>query len=221
MRLVTYLLIAHLLSALPTVVSGHSGGLDAAGGHYNRKTGEYHCHRAPCVADRAQPDEIAGPYVRLYERSDWRHWIDEDSDCQDTRAEVLISESLASVQFRNQSTCVVDSGLWIDSYTGVQHSEASEMDIDHIVPLAWAHGHGGDAWNASQKETFANDTENLTVVHASTNRAKGSQGPDDWLPTNPYRCEYLRTFFSVVKKYDLKFVENENVKIRGQNNNCL
>ncbi len=28
-------------------VTGHSGGLDKCGGHYNRKTGSYHYHRTP------------------------------------------------------------------------------------------------------------------------------------------------------------------------------
>ncbi len=28
-----------------SLVDAHSGGLDAAGGHYNRKTGEYHYHQ--------------------------------------------------------------------------------------------------------------------------------------------------------------------------------
>jgi hypothetical protein len=30
-----------------TAIDAHSGGLDANGCHTNRKTGEYHCHRAP------------------------------------------------------------------------------------------------------------------------------------------------------------------------------
>lgn len=35
---------------------GHGGGLDANGCHNNRKTGDYHCHRAP-----QQPQNIPQP----------------------------------------------------------------------------------------------------------------------------------------------------------------
>lgn len=33
---------------LPSSIFAHGGGLDSNGGHHNRKTGEYHCHRCPC-----------------------------------------------------------------------------------------------------------------------------------------------------------------------------
>lgn len=36
-----------LLLALPLAAWAHGGGLNADGCHTNRKTGEYHCHRAP------------------------------------------------------------------------------------------------------------------------------------------------------------------------------
>lgn len=42
-------------------VSGHSGGLDSNGGHYNRKTGEYHYHRR--TAD-TQPERQSEPINR-------------------------------------------------------------------------------------------------------------------------------------------------------------
>ena len=37
--------------AAPLSALAHPGGLDANGGHHNRKTGEYHCHRAPCSSE--------------------------------------------------------------------------------------------------------------------------------------------------------------------------
>jgi hypothetical protein len=45
---------------------GHGGGLNAQGGHFNRSTGEYHCHREPCFAlqRQSQPEE-ASPYSGL------------------------------------------------------------------------------------------------------------------------------------------------------------
>jgi len=35
-----------LFALVPVVAWAHGGGLDAKGCHTNRKTGEYHCHRA-------------------------------------------------------------------------------------------------------------------------------------------------------------------------------
>lgn len=38
-----------LLAALPALAIAHGGGLNAEGCHNNRKTGDYHCHRAPVL----------------------------------------------------------------------------------------------------------------------------------------------------------------------------
>lgn len=36
-----------VLVLFTSLVYSHGGGLDSNGGHYNRKTGEYHIHRKP------------------------------------------------------------------------------------------------------------------------------------------------------------------------------
>ena len=61
--------------------SAHGGGLDSNGGHNNRKTGEYHCHREPCLSTHGQvqsatKEAARSSYSTLYDRDDWGGWID-------------------------------------------------------------------------------------------------------------------------------------------------
>ena len=129
-----------------------------------------------------------------YNRDDWNHWIDENSDCQNTRHEVLIEESLETVTYTSDTYCTVSTGKWFGYYTGQYYYNASELDMDHFIPLKNAHQSGGYSWSSSKKEEFANyrlDPDNLIAVNLSANRSKGAKGPDEWKPTNTdYWCQY-------------------------------
>lgn len=59
MRTILIAVAAALL--LPSVSFAHGGGLDSNGGHYNRKTGVYHCHREPCFSNQKKINEQATP----------------------------------------------------------------------------------------------------------------------------------------------------------------
>ncbi|MEK9669056.1 MAG: hypothetical protein VW701_18050 [Deltaproteobacteria bacterium] len=52
-----------------------------------------------------------------YERTAWKHWIDADRDCQNTRHEVLIEESLTPVTFKTDKRCRVASGNWLGAHS--------------------------------------------------------------------------------------------------------
>lgn len=41
-----------LVTLIPAVAISHGGGLNAEGCHNNRKTGDYHCHRAPSTQNQ-------------------------------------------------------------------------------------------------------------------------------------------------------------------------
>ncbi len=69
-----------------------------------------------------------------YDRDDWKHWVDEDGDCQDARQEVLITESLVSVSFNTDRECRVETGRWYGAFTGVYTDDPGDLDIDHLVP---------------------------------------------------------------------------------------
>ena len=39
------------------------------------------------------------PNLPKYDRGDWRHWVDDDGDCQDARQETLIAEAVGAVRY--------------------------------------------------------------------------------------------------------------------------
>ena len=156
-----------------------------------------------------------------YDRADWPHWIDDDSDCQNTRHEMLISTSNLPVEFKTEEGCQVAVGEWYDPYSGDIFTDSTALDLDHIVPLKFAHGHGGDKWSRDKRQTFANDFDNLLLVKASLNRQKGAKGLDEWLPPNhAYRCEYIEQFMDVIEKYGLLLISSEKRVINRMQKAC-
>lgn len=129
-----------------------------------------------------------------YNRDDYIHWTDYNKDCQDTRQEVLIQESLEPVVYKSEEACSVASGKWYGAYTGKYYYNPSDLDIDHLIPLKNAHISGAYKFDKNQKEEFANrllEPDHLIAVSSNANRSKGARGPDEWKPENTdYWCEY-------------------------------
>jgi hypothetical protein len=161
-------------------------------------------------------------FVTLYDRSDWPHWLDDDKDCQNTRHEILIQTSTKPVVFKTENECNVLSGEWYDPYSGDTFTISKDLDLDHIVPLKFAHGHGADKWSRERRRQFANDYNNLLLVNASLNRQKGAKGLDEWLPPNQsYRCEYIARFNSVMAQYELSYIPSEKRIINRMVKACV
>ena len=148
-----------------------------------------------------------------YDRKHWGRWIDADRDCQNTRAEVLIDESLGPVGFTDARECVVASGRWLDPYTGIVIEIAGDLDIDHMVPLANAHRSGGWAWTSQEKKNYANSLSfdgHLIAVTASANRSKGARGPETWRPPDAnHWCDYAINWIVVKNTWDLTASNDE------------
>ena len=164
------------------------------------------------------PDQLlriaeVSPDLPSYDRDDWKHWVDEDRDCQNTRHEVLIDESLAKVAFKTDRKCQVAMGEWFDPYTGETVTDATRLDIDHMIPLKNAHNSGGWAWDKSRKAAFANEmsyADHLVAVTASANRKKGAKGPEAWKPTNKgYWCDYAVDWVRIKTDWDLSATKAE------------
>lgn len=114
------------------------------------------------------------------------------------------------MEFKTEKGCIVATGEWFDPYSNNTYFTSTDLDLDHIVPLNFAHGHGADYWSRERKKTFANDLDNLILVQASLNRQKGAKGLDEWLPPNQtYRCEYIARFNAIMAKYELAYIPAE------------
>lgn len=198
--------ISILLFFIAPQAYSHPGGLDSQGGHTDKKTGVYHFHR--------QADKAISP-TTPYNRDDWPHWTDDDNDCQDTRAEILIRDNVGLLKYKRNKPCNVTWGKWVCPYTGKELAKASDLDIDHVVPLAHAHKTGGANWSKEKKREFANDPMNLLAVGDSTNKVKGDQAPDEWKPPlKSYWPVYAKKWRAVKKKYQFYISPREEAALQ-------
>lgn len=162
------------------------------------------------VSCSSQPGQV----TEKYHRKAWKHWTDTDKNCLNTRHEILKSRSLIKVKFEKNG-CKVRAGKWADYYYPEFHTQATQVDIDHLVPLKSAHRTGGAKWSAELKEKFANDPENLVITKKSYNRKKGDKGIDGWLPVHEdYACKYIKDWIKIKAKYNLELSQAEKKSIK-------
>ncbi len=168
------------------------------------------------TASAALPTPVSGATARSYlatltvtaeDRTGYNldlfpHWITQSGTCN-TR-EVVLKRDGSGVQ--QDSSCAATSGSWYSPYDGATWSAASDVDIDHLVPLAEAWDSGADSWTTSRRQSFANDLTRpqLIAVTDNVNQSKGDQDPATWMPSRTaYRCTYVRAWVQVKYYYGL------------------
>ena len=161
--------------------------------------------------------------IPAYSRSEFGHgWNDVDKDGQDTRAEVLIEahrpgRKKVKLAFATDKDKRVVSGRWRCRFTGEWVTDASKLDIDHLVPLADAWDSGAHAWDKDRRERYSNGVgvkswrrSWLLPVTAKYNRAKGSRSPEEWLPPNDvYLLNYAADWIATKAYWNLSITQAE------------
>lgn len=147
-----------------------------------------------------------------YSRDLFRHWIDADRNSCNTREEVLIQESVSNAQV-DRFGCKVIAGDWFSPFDGLSHTDPSNLDIDHLVPLKEAWDSGAHSWSSEMREAFANDLSDgrsLIAVTNSVNRSKGDRDPSQWLPPrSEYVCQYVSDWIAVKVQWKLSMDQSE------------
>lgn len=149
------------------------------------------------------PESEAAPYSRtLFGGS----WTDADGDGCDTRCEVLRITRLPDLPG-------LPGGGWLSAFDGYTTDDPSELDIDHLVPLAEAWRSGASTWDGTRRLAFANDVEHpgaLVAVTAASNRSKSDRDPAGWQPSNTDAwCVYVTAWVTTKLRWELAADEAE------------
>ena len=159
-----------------------------------------------------------------YSRKEWRNWIDEDGDCQNTRQEVLIRQSTSPVTYVDEEQCRVASGTWVGPFSRGEFMDPIYLHIDHMVPFANAHKSGGSIWSEEKKRQYTNDLSydgHLIAVRTTVNSSKGDNGPEQWKPpVEGYWCQYAIDWITVKDRWELFASEAEAAALAEMLETC-
>lgn len=157
-----------------------------------------------------------------YDRGLFRHWVDANGDGCNTRREVLITEAVVPPTVGGG--CSLIGGRWLSLYDGLLLTDASKLDIDHVVALGEAWDSGASSWSADRRMAFANDLEvswALIAVSAASNRSKSDEDPADWLPPDSDDlCPFISAWIAVKVRWDLSVDQRERDVLSDRVGEC-
>jgi hypothetical protein len=156
--------------------------------------------------------------MKGYSREKFPHWRDAGANC-DVRDTVLKRDG-DKVKF---SGCNVVAGTWDSWYDGKVLDTPTQVDIDHMVPLANAWRSGADKWADDERGDFANDLDRpqLFAVSATSNRSKGDQDPSTWKPpAKESWCVYAQDWIEVKSYWKLTVTKKEKEALTEMLGTC-
>jgi uncharacterized protein DUF1524 len=175
---------------------------------------------AQLAALQVQPEDTGAHY----DRDEWLPGWAKSGECS-TRETVLQQQGKGVVV---DGKCAPTAGQWFSRYDGVTVTEASKIQIDHMVPLAEVARSGPvvngrrarpGSWPADKRHAYANDIEGLVAVTGSSNMSKSDGDPARWLPDYD-RCGYIAGWLRIKAKYALSVDQAEHDAIASIIQTC-
>ncbi|MGB6124900.1 MAG: HNH endonuclease family protein [Gordonia sp. (in: high G+C Gram-positive bacteria)] len=159
-------------------------------------------------------------------------WTDDASvvgagNACDTRNDIL-SRDLAVTARTPINSCpeAVAAGSFTSPYTGrrvifARGRGSASVQIDHVVPLAYAWDMGARDWPAGKRWAMANDPANLVATDAASNQEKSDAEPARWMPPlRGFHCQYAVAFISVLIAYQLPIDAPSKKTLKSALGNC-
>lgn len=200
---------------------------DLNGGHYDF-FGNYHCHQSGCRMAPSRNNIMVRPRLSnnsrdqelFYLEDDWPHWM-LIGGCQNVRTQILEATSSVPVTWTNPRHCEIREGNWNDPYSGDEFVRAARLEIDHIIPPAYANAANGYQWSDEKRMQFANDPLNLIPVSRDSHREKRDRGIGNWRPDEKtFHCQYAAAWRDVSTKYDLDLFQRDRSRMNTILKDC-
>ena len=133
----------------------------------------------------------------------------------DTRNKIL-RRDFSEFVLRSGSSCIIETGLLQDPYTGEAISfqrgvgTSNAVEIDHVVSLSDAWQKGAQQLTGDQRYALYNDPLNLLAVSGPANSQKSDSDAASWLPANKgFRCAFVARQVAVKLSYNLWMTQAE------------
>lgn len=148
-----------------------------------------------------------------YSHGQWKNM--NGSSCWSVRDEVIKRQADPGSLKLTPNGCAVASVSMTDPYTGQKivartpKEVATNIQIDHVIPIAYMDSNGGKNWNQHVKDSYYNDLEpgHLIATSAHQNRdLKSDKGPGEYMLDNSaplsYKVAYAKDWVAIIKKYN-------------------
>ncbi|WP_328847682.1 HNH endonuclease family protein [Streptomyces sp. NBC_00258] len=200
--------------------AGHAAGADGSdrGRAYGRA--RHPADRGHCAATAVDRLPLGTESREGYQPTSFNHWNagTNPTDGCNIRAAVLIAEAVDAPEIG--PGCRLTGGQWWSYYDAMWVTGASDLDVDHMVPLAEAWDSGASAWTPQRREAYANDQDaetSLVAVTARSNRSQSDQAPAEWMPPAPdgaVRCQYASEWVGAKLRWGLAADDTELASLR-------
>ncbi|MEV0584575.1 DUF1524 domain-containing protein [Nonomuraea sp. NPDC050310] len=154
-----------------------------------------------------------------YDRDLFPHWAAVAGTCN-VRETVLQRDGQDVI---TNASCTATSGTWRSPYDGAVWHQASDIDIDHMVPLAEAWRSGASRWTPAKRRQFANSLADsqLWAVTDDVNQHKGDRDPSAWKPPlTSFWCTYALSWVSVKHNWQLTLQPSEKTALQEMLTTC-
>ncbi|KAF5249127.1 hypothetical protein FANTH_5503 [Fusarium anthophilum] len=149
-----------------------------------------------------------------YDRDLFPHWETYEGACN-TREYVLKRDGTSVV---TNSACAATSGTWKSPYDGATWTQASDIDIDHMVPLKNAWISGAASWTTAKQQQA-----NIIIIKVTdnVNQAKSDKSPDSWKPPlTSFYCTYAKSWIQVKSYWQLTITSAEKTALGSMLDYC-